>query len=217
MAERNYTNSKKVYSGYADDNHLGFAHPLHQRTRYAGLLRHVNITDKSLLDFGCGHGELYTTLIAMGEQPASYHGVDLLDVNIDRAKQRLEQYHRVSLERAGIRFSNEADDEYDIVCCLSVLSVSEGEETVKLWRDTLESLWAKTKRTLVFDLLRVEKGFPHPGHVRLEAETIADWASDMSANHLIDNTLGDHFSLVVIHREPTATRRFWNLKDGPAR
>jgi SAM-dependent methyltransferase len=201
-----------VYAAYERAGHLGFAHPLHQRSRFLAMLQHASTAGRSVLDFGCGHADLYPTLCDAGQQPSSYHGVDLLPRNLARARRVLRRYLGVPLEQYGISFGADLDGQYDVSCCLSVLSVDEGPRTLALWRSVLEQIWAHTRDVMIFDLLRVEPGFPHPGHRRLTPQVIAGLASRLSRNHVIDNTVADHYSLVVVRREPTPTRRFWDTR-----
>jgi SAM-dependent methyltransferase len=208
-----YENSAQTYTQHALAGGLGFAHPIHQRTRYAGLRRHLRLAGKSLLDYGCGHGDLLADLVCAGEVPSGYHGVDLLPANLRTARARARELLGVVPEEIGVRFGGEPEGTYDVVCCLAVLSVDEGAQTEELWRATLQRLWQRTGEALVFDLLREEPGRDHPGHRRLPPARIATLAAELSPNHLIDGTLADHYSLVVVHKAPTAARRFWELRD----
>lgn len=206
--------SRARYEDYDRQGHLGFASPLHQRLRYEALLRHVDPTGLRILDFGCGHGALLEELVLRGRMPAHYRGVDLLDASLVRAGQRADELLTPQGAARLTSFGQEIDGSYDLVCALAVLSVDEGPDTVDLWRETIEMLWAATERTLVFDLLRREPGFEHEGHHRLSMPDIAAIVRDLSPNHLIDATLADHFAIAVVHRDPTASRRYWQLRGG---
>ena len=209
-----WANAKRVYSGYSSDRGLGFAHPLHQRLRFAGLVRHVDCSASSVLDYGCGFAELYPSLVEAGAVPAAYHGVDLLEASEACAAERLSEYLAGKAAEYKVRIGGALDDAYDVVCCFAVLSVDEGPETEQLWRRTLEDLWLRTRRSLVFDLRRIEKDFAvAEGHRALASTTIAEWAAELSTNHVIDNSLADHFSLVVLHRAPTSSRSFWDARS----
>lgn len=208
----NFPRSRRVYGRYERDGHLGFAHPLNQRSRFLALLRHTSTAGKSLLDFGCGHGDLYPVLCEAGQQPESYHGVDLMPRNVARARRRLRTYLGSGSDAAGVRIGGQPDGEYDVSCLLSVLGVDEGARTLALWREVLDAVWARTREVMVFDLLRGEPGFPHPGHRRLTPRQIAAFAARLSRNHIVDNSIADHYSLIVVRRAPTPTRRFWNSR-----
>lgn len=209
-----FERSASVYRERAKGKALGFAHAVHQRTRYAGLRRHARVAGQSLLDFGCGHGDLYADLVCAGEAPAAYHGVDLEPANLAVARSRTQQLLGAEPLRASVELGGELRAGYDVVACLAVLSVDEGEHTESLWLGLLTDLWQRTEATLVFDLLREEPGFPHPGHRRLPIARIAEIASSLSRNFVLDATLADHYALVALHRAPTGTRRFWELRGG---
>jgi SAM-dependent methyltransferase len=206
--------SAALYRQRAQGQALGFAHAVHQRTRFAGLRRHARVAGANVLDFGCGHGDLYAELVCAGEAPARYHGVDLEPANLALARARIGGLLGADLARAGVTLGGGLAERYDVVACLAVLSVDEGERTEALWLETLRDLWARTGATLVFDLLREEPGFPHPGHRRLPIGRIAELAASLTRNFTIDATLADHYALVAAHRAPTGARRFWELRDG---
>jgi hypothetical protein len=207
-----WKNSRRMYRGYARRHRLGFAHEISQRTRFAALVRHVATAGRTVLDFGCGHADLYPFLCESGQQPARYHGTDLLPQNLALARQHIEHYMGRPRSGSSVSVSAKPAGRYDVVCALSVLAVDEGPRTLELWRATLDDLWARARQALVFDLLRVEPGYPHPGHRRLTPVVIAEIAAEMSRNHVIDNSIADHYSFIVLRREPTPTRRFWDSR-----
>lgn len=205
--------SRQRYRSYARSGHLGFGVELHQRIRYEALLRHVDPTGAHVLDFGCGHAGLLRELLMRGRVPAHYHGYDLLPENTQEAQRRsLELIAPGGLANFAC-FDNELDESYDIVCALAVFSVDEGENCLELWAETLRDLWQRTRRHLVFDLLRVEPGFEHAGHRRLSLAGIAEIASGFGRSQILDSTFADHFTLVVCNREETASRRYWHLRE----
>lgn len=210
---RDWTQSRKRYASYARDGHLGFATPLHQRLRYEGLLRHVDPTGMRVLDFGCGHGDLFEELSLRGRMPATYHGVDLVEESLQEASRRSVGLIGESAAAERLHFSNEPQGSYDLVCALAVFSVDEGPATLELWQDTIDRLWDCTEKTLVFDLLREEPGFDHVGHRRMTMPEISQIANELSHNHIVDATFADHFALVVAHRTCTRSRLYWQVRE----
>lgn len=66
---------------------LNWASAASQRARFEVLATHVDLADRSLLDIGCGLGDLYEFL-QRREIPVRYTGVDLVEPMVAEARRR---------------------------------------------------------------------------------------------------------------------------------
>ena len=77
----------RMTPGRANYDVLDWASTASQQARFEVLLAGVDLRGKSLLDVGCGLGDLYALLRARGI-PADYTGVDILEKMAQAARQR---------------------------------------------------------------------------------------------------------------------------------
>jgi len=67
---------------------LLWASPKSQATRFRALTRAYDFKGRTVLDAGCGRGDLLDFLIDSGVEPAHYVGLEAVDVLADAAEQR---------------------------------------------------------------------------------------------------------------------------------
>jgi SAM-dependent methyltransferase len=94
-----------------------------QQIRFQVLLDHVDLREKSLLDVGCGLGDLYAFLKDRG-MPVSYTGVDLLPRMAQAARER---HPDGQFDCADI-FADDpyGRDAFDVVFCSGALNLNLG-------------------------------------------------------------------------------------------
>ena len=77
----------RITAGRANFDILDWASPQSQRARFEALARHVELAGRSLLDVGCGLGDLLGFLRERGID-VRYTGVDILDKMVMAARER---------------------------------------------------------------------------------------------------------------------------------
>ncbi len=87
--------------------------------RYRELVQDINFNDKSILDAGCGMGDLLPFIYATGAQNFNYLGVDLTEVFIDVASKRFDGHKFRVADPFTDRFK---DAPFDIVISSGVMN-----------------------------------------------------------------------------------------------
>ena len=128
---------------------LDWADRAAQRARFAVLADHVALAGRSLLDVGCGLGDLWGYLKERGVE-AEYTGVDLLDSMLDLARRHYPHATFV----AGDPFTEDPfpGRRFDVVFGSGVFNLDLGNNMEFLaWG--VPRLWALAGEHLVFNLL----------------------------------------------------------------
>lgn len=79
---------REFYAGEAQKKSLGFGSKLSQEVRFESLIRVMGDPPESLLDVGCGSGDLLEYACRQGRPPKQYLGVDVVPEMIAWAKER---------------------------------------------------------------------------------------------------------------------------------
>jgi SAM-dependent methyltransferase len=133
---------------------LDWASASSQRARFEVLADNVALDGKSLLDVGCGLGDLWGFLKERGTE-ADYTGVDLSEKMLMEARRR---YPQGSFVCADIFDAGQAAplprESYDVVYCSGVFNLNLGNNEGFL-PGAVGRLMALASQTLVFNLLHV--------------------------------------------------------------
>ncbi len=122
--------------------------PEGQRKRYEALCKiSGDITDKRILDFGCGMGDFYGFLRDRGIR-GGYCGIDINEKIINLAKQKYPEAEFLALDIEEEDFQKEFDVVF--VCGVFNLKVADVENSMK---NALKHLFSLTRETLHLDCL----------------------------------------------------------------
>lgn len=128
---------------------LGWDTTSHQRARFG---RAAELFEgSSLLDLGCGFGDLYAYLKAKKLAPASYLGVDLMPEFVAEAERR---HGRAGVSFLAADFMNRRlSRKADTVVALGLLNYKLGSEAdnYAYVRRFLKTAWPLARKRLVFD------------------------------------------------------------------
>lgn len=114
--------------------------------RYRQLLSDVELEGKSILDAGCGMGDLLPHIYAKADN-FQYLGVDIVPEFIDIAKKR---YHGHEF-RVADPFSNEFTERFDIVVSSGVLN-SNRPNWLEERKQKIQKLYEVTDEALAFNM-----------------------------------------------------------------
>lgn len=128
---------------------LDWASASSQEARFAVLADNVELAGKSLLDVGCGLGDLWAYLCRRGIA-VDYLGIDILEKMVQAARQR---HPEARFEQADI-FAADALPAagYDVVFCSGALNLNLGNNR-KFLPMAIARLGRLTRQYLVFNLL----------------------------------------------------------------
>ena len=169
-----------------------------QYKRFSAMTDNVDIEGKSLLDIGCGCGDLYLYLKEL-QIGVDYTGVDILEKMIDRAKECCPQ----AVFRCADIFSGSFSagavfgrDSFNITYASGIFNLNDGgnEEFLKTAVPVMAELadWA-----FVFNMLNPASPDPDPDYFYYppeEATALAsEWASEI---RIIDDYLANDYTLI---------------------
>ncbi len=117
--ERDASPNKSIYSGQQPEVHL----QQFQLRRFFSeeLLRKgvADLSDKTILDVGCGSGSWLGSLLDWGATPTNLYGIDLVDHRVNLAKSKYPLFHLQKANAANTSFENSF---FDIITMNVVLS-----------------------------------------------------------------------------------------------
>ena len=120
----------------------------HQRFRQ--MWAEIDFNNKSVLDVGCGFGEMGKFLLRR-YKGVSYTGVDIVPEFIKEAKNLLPE------GRFEVRdyFENPLEEKFDIVLASGTINSNVGDNVKnKKWREkAINVMFMHTKKTLIFNML----------------------------------------------------------------
>lgn len=129
---------------------LGWSSQAHQKIRFAAAAS--LIVGKSILDIGCGLGDLLAYLCAMGRRPDSYHGIDILPEFVAEARRRHKDKEGVFFSEGNI-FDTDLSTYADTVIALGLLNyrLKSEEENYAYVVRFLEAALGLAQRCVIFD------------------------------------------------------------------
>ncbi len=118
-----------------------------QKRRFAAILAAIpNLSDASIVDGGCGFGDLWLYMRQKGTVPKSYIGIDMLDFMVEEARERTKK--RI-FKRNILKDPLPEADWYVVSGALNLLTRFETLLAVKRMMDV-------SKSGVVFNLLKGE-------------------------------------------------------------
>lgn len=146
-----------------------------QHARFRVLLDNVDLRGKSLLDVGCGLGDLVPVLEASGVK-VDYTGVDILEKMVQAAR----QHHPGARFLCADLFHDEVfpPESFDVVFCSGAFNLNLGNNA-EFRRQALPRLLRLARQALVFNLLHERSpyrdddyAYSNPEEVRLILEPL---------------------------------------------
>jgi len=136
----------KSLNEYGDDpRSLHWIDEKSQNTRFEIFASLVNFADKSVLDVGCGFGDLFTFFLSR-DIPVAYTGIDIIPEFIAQAKEKLP----------GINFKVEdifsIDEEYDYVVACGALNFNV-TDSKNYYFSMIKKMFECSKIGLLFNML----------------------------------------------------------------
>jgi cyclopropane fatty-acyl-phospholipid synthase-like methyltransferase len=195
----------KIIRTYYEDNMakglpeygvLGWESEEAQRLRFDMLLSSVELEGKTLLDVGCGTGNLLEYIRSKGVN-VTYTGVDILDKMIERAKAKQlgAEFFQIDLFKNNIF----KDHSFDVIYSSGIFNLNLGNNREFLTR-ALELFFRLSTGYVVFNLLhtaspdREDKYFYfHPDEV---AEMLEEYSSVIEKVQFVEAYLKNDFTII---------------------
>jgi SAM-dependent methyltransferase len=144
---------KNNLTNFSDHRALGWETQEAQSKRFEVFLKNTDLRKKSLLDVGCGLGDLYGCLKSL-RIPVNYMGIDILPEMISKAKQKypeglfvLENIFDKTREKEVF-----PEKSFDVIFSSGLFNLNT-EETNSMLRKALITFRELAKEKIVFNLL----------------------------------------------------------------
>jgi SAM-dependent methyltransferase len=179
--------------GY-DPRTLGW-HKGRQQVRFAAALHAVGTQFGSLLDVGCGFGDLFGYLRERGWQ-GDYLGVDIVPELLDEGRKRFgprgARFERIDLSSESLAFSA------DVAVALGIFNHRLKGDNLEFVAQTLHAMWAHSTQAIVVDFLSTTADRPKPELFHADAEVILRMALGYSKRVRLDHSYMPFEFLVAI-------------------
>lgn len=177
---------QKAYNKHGNSLQSVFIPKGRQRERFDSLLRYVDAEQFSLLDYGCGLGQL--ALYIKERFPlASYHGVDIVDEFISENKQN---YSETSFSL--IKDCFDLDQQYDVIIAAGVfnlLYVENIDEHQKIVFENLKHLFSKTNYILSVNFMTDKVDYIQEGAFHQNVMSLYEFAkSELTKRIALDES-----------------------------
>lgn len=124
----------------------------HQRFR--AIWKEIDFNNKSVLDVGCGFGEM-AKFLHRRYQNADYTGVDIVPEFISQAKKVHPYYKFQALDF----FNNPPRNKFDVVMASGTLNSNLGNQNMEFRKKAIRTMFEHAKKVCVFNMLG---GHPQP-------------------------------------------------------
>jgi ubiquinone/menaquinone biosynthesis C-methylase UbiE len=182
--------------GY-DHRALGFGRRSSQEKRFAALLRLGPLHRRSLLDMGCGFGDLLPWLAERGVSPV-YTGVDVCAPMIERCRRRFSD--------AGQFFVGDAltfdapPGAFDYVVASGIFGLAARGMRARI-KPTIERLFRLSRLGLAINFLSTRAPRKSPARIYAEPSQMLDYALTLTPAALLDHSYLPNDFTLVLHRE----------------
>jgi SAM-dependent methyltransferase len=166
-----------------------------QAARFQVLVDNIDLAGSSLLDVGCGPGDLWKFLSGRGVA-ARYTGVDILPKMVAEAQRRCPGVRFVVGDvLAGEAFENER---FDVVFCSGAFNLELGNNREFL-AAALRRLLAASGRWIVFNLLHVRARRPDssPAYHYYDPQDVLELLEPLACRaRIVDDYLHNDFTVI---------------------
>lgn len=115
--------------------------------RYKELIKDIDFNNKSVLDVGCGFGDIIPFLHSKSAS-FKYTGIDFTEEFIREAEKRYPEYEFVE----GNYFKNPLKRKFDIIICSGALNGDYGKKTMDFRRKAVKKMFDRCKEAIVFNM-----------------------------------------------------------------
>ncbi|OAI38760.1 hypothetical protein AYO39_00855 [Actinobacteria bacterium SCGC AG-212-D09] len=144
------------------------------QVRYSVLSEVGDMTDKSVLEVGCGFGDLGAFLCERYER-LRYHGVDISGRMVEEARRA---YPALNFD-VGTVFGVPASPTYDFVIAQGIFYLLR-EDPVARMRETLEQMFARASEAVAVTTLSTWGQQYHPDEFRIDPKAALELADSLT-------------------------------------
>lgn len=216
---------RRLIKKYPDDLRSdGYSHPISQEVRYEAYLSHLDLNKATILDVGCGSGQMLRYLTRRSLWPRRYVGIDFIPEKVELAKKRfcddgfdkICSAYGVDVEfRAGTVDS--VDEMFQIVIACSIFDVKQVDvaTTFNVACSTMREMWARATDAIGIDFFSPYALDIRPFNAPIPPEWVLTWAKlNLGERVLLDYLYAPHDYMLVVKKGDSPFRRLWNEEGG---
>ena len=158
---------------------VGWGSKSSQIMRFDFLLRDIDLEGKTIVDYGCGFGDLAMYIKNLGVKDYSYFGIDASSELVKYAKIEHEAYRNHSFEVGNFNESCLKISDISVVSGAFSLKYSGIEENTKL---VIEKIFNKTSNVASFNFLSKYCDYENPKDQHYSPELIFSHAKKLTKN-----------------------------------
>lgn len=212
----------------------GYGHPINQKMRFDALLDNVFLDEDepySLLDVGCGTGDLFVYLATELAAPQRYLGIDIMPEMIDRAKTVVPQAFSVAnmkmpetaeFQRGTINdvWGGPAytDGGWDYAVSIAAYAIKEETESMAdnllQVQDAVAKMVDVAKKAVAITLFSPYKTEIMPKEMVIDPAAMFTWAKTKYERVDLIHGYAPFDYMLVIRNEPSAWRQEWDRTHG---
>lgn len=181
-----------LYQKYGvDERSLGWTKNK-QDIRFEQLLRYIEDKKKmSILDVGCGFGDLYQYIKDYRNVPeVEYYGIDILESFVEVAKQNHEDIKEKIQCCALSDLSPEPSYDWVVECGIFAVNVAGTEEDMYSYiAETMKKAFEMSKEGISFYFLSDKVDYKTPNSFHARPEKILEMAYQLSRRVILDNSV----------------------------
>ncbi len=165
---------QEAYHAYGDRDarSVRWSNPADQITRFRVLLGLANLAHQSVLDVGCGTGELYKFFL-QEQIVVDYTGIDIVPEFIISAQKRFPN------TQFRIEDIFEISRQYDYVVASGALSFKV-EDNLNYYQDMIRQMYALARKGVAFNMLDNRVHIDDDTYAAYDPEEIADFCSTIA-------------------------------------
>lgn len=115
--------------------------------RYKELIQDIDFNNKSILDVGCGFGDIIPFIFSKCDS-FEYTGVDFTKEFIEKAKKKYPDFRFIN----GNYFKNPLRKKFDIIICCGALNGNYGKKTVRFRKEAIQVMFHHCKEAVAFNM-----------------------------------------------------------------
>jgi SAM-dependent methyltransferase len=189
----NYHRNMAALHGTDSSLALGWRNDRDQQIRFEALAGIANMNGKTVLDAGCGYGDLFAFL-SPNNQPAHYYGIEQIPELIEQAENRYGHLGNVTLIPRN--FMMIGLPEADYVFASGSLNYASGDPQYIF--KAINKLFGSCRSGLAFNLLKL---VPNTGLlVAYEPEIILSYCRTLSGNVILKDGYADEDFTIWMYR-----------------
>ncbi|MEM0921454.1 MAG: class I SAM-dependent methyltransferase [Pseudomonadota bacterium] len=161
---------------------------------------------QDLCDLACGTGTFLDHLIATGQPPQRYLGLDISDTAIAaaQAKHGTEHFARHDI------LQDPAPGTFDYVIANGLFTVKDSLSQTEMWdflRATTRAMWAMTRHGMAFNVMSAVVDWQREDLFHVECDALLRWLYELAGRRVILRADYDLYEYTAyVYRAPIASR-----------